>query len=172
MRIDSLPGMKNILLAALCLFTFSAHAGTLETFFTSLEGQWEKITADSYRETPAGEFNHSTGTHFTANVKRDGQTWRFSEEVCWAEDGQDEACGESFVTYEIQGEELFAIFDGEKYPVDVLELEEGYIMMNLVTQDFAFMAVLTVDESGLSQESVFEMPDGVKEYQFLKLGKQ
>ncbi len=164
--------MKNLLLLSLCLFTFSAHAGALENFFTKLEGHWEKITADSYRETPAGEFNHSSGTHFTADIKRVGQQWLLSEEVCWAEEGQDEACGESAVTYEIQGEELFAIMDGEKYPVDVLELEDDYLMMMLVTQDFAFTAILSVDEKGLSQESVFEMADGNKDYLFLKLRKQ
>lgn len=164
--------MKNLLLLSLCLFTFSAHAGVLENFFTKLEGHWDKISADSYRETPEGEFNHSVGTQFSADISRVGQQWKLSEEVCWAEEGQDEACGESFVTYEIQGEELFAILDGEKYPVDVLEVEDDYLMMMLVTQDFAFTAILSVDENGLSQESVFEMADGNKDYLFLKLRKQ
>ena len=164
--------MKNSLILFLCLFTFSAHAGQLENFFTKLEGHWEKISADSYRETSTGEFKHSVGTHFTADIVRVGQQWKLSEEVCWAEEGQDEACGESSLIYEVQGEELFAILDNEKFPVEVLEIEDGYLMMMLATKDFAFTAILSVDEKGLSQESVFEMADGNKDYLFLKLGKK
>ncbi len=164
--------MKNLFTLFLCFFTLSAHAGQLENFFTQLEGQWEKISADNYRETAAGEFTHQVGTYFTANVKRVGQEWKFLEEVCWAEEDQDEACGESFVTYEIQNEELFAILENEKYPVDVLELDDDSLTMMLVTKDFAFTAILSVDEKGLSQESVIEMADGNKDYLFLKLRKQ
>lgn len=164
--------MKNLLILSLCLFTFSAHAGALENFFTKLEGDWDKITADFYQETPAGEFRHSTGTHFSAKIQRVDQQWLLSEEVCWAEEGQDEACTESAMAYEIQGEELFAVMGGEKFPVDVLELEDDYLMIMLVTQDFAFTAILSVDEKGLSQESVYELADGNKDYLFLKLRKQ
>lgn len=163
--------MKNLLILSLCLFSFSAFA-SLETFFTSLEGGWNKITADTYRETTDGEIFHSVATRFEAVVSRTGNRWIFSEDMCWMEEGAEEICEKASVAYVVDGETLYAVVGEEKLPVDVLESGDDYLIIMLATPEYSFTAILTVEGNNLSQESVMELPDGNKIYQLLNLSKQ
>jgi len=160
--------MKNLFFLTLCLFSFSAFAG-LETFFSSLEGGWKKISADTYRETTDGEIFHSVGTRFEAVVSRTANRWDFSEDMCWKPDGGEETCSKASVAYVIDGETLYVISGEEKLPVDVLESGDDYLVIMLSAADYSFTAVLTLDGQTLSQDSVMEMADGTKEYQHLLL---
>lgn len=160
--------MKNLIILSLCLFSFSAFAG-LETFFTSLEGGWKKISADTYRETPEGEIFHSVATRFEASVSRTGNRWNFSEDMCWKPEEGEETCSKGSVAYEVDGESLFIIAGDEKLPVDVLESSDDYLVIMAATADYSFTAVLTLEGNTLTQDSVMELPDGTKEYQLLNL---
>ncbi len=164
--------MKKLLLATLCLFSFAASAGTLESFFTKLEGHWEKRELDSYRETPDGEIIHSEGTKFSADVKRAGNTWNFTEAVCWKEEHKPEVCGEDTVSYVVDGDALSILVGVTKIDVDVLEVDEDFLSMTFSTGDSTFLANLTVEGGELSQDSVSESADGSKDYQILRLTKQ
>lgn len=160
--------MKNLLLLSLCLFSCSAFAG-LETFFSNLEGRWEKISADTYRETTEGEIYHSVGTRFEAVVTRTANRWDFSEDMCWRPEEGEETCSKASVAYEVEGETLYVISGEERLPVDVLESGDDYLIIMLSTADYSFTAVLTLEGKTLSQDSVMEMADGAKEYQHLLL---
>lgn len=163
--------MKTLLIAILCLFSFSAFA-QLETFFSSLEGRWSKISADTYRETTDGEIFHSVGTRFEAVVTRSGYRWDFNEDMCWATEGEAEVCGPAAVSYEVEGDNLYAIVEGQRFQTDVLESGVDYLIIVLSTEQYSFTAILTLEGNNLSQESVMEFPDGTKEYQILSLGKR
>lgn len=163
--------MKNLIVLSLCLFSFSAFAG-LENFFTNLEGGWKKISADSYRETTAGEIFHSVATRFEAKVTRKGNRWDFAEDMCWKLEDEAEACSQATVAYEIVGEKLVVISEGQRLPVDILESSDDYLVIVVATAEYSFTAVLTLDGNTLSQDSVMELPDGTKEYQILNLIKR
>lgn len=162
--------MKIFLL--LCLATFSAQAATLETFFTQLEGGWIKESATSQRETPAGHITQSHATKFVASVTRAHNRWSFAEDMCWTTEGSEPVCGEASVSYEVQGDSLFLLLDDQKLPVEVMELADEFLMIMMTTNEYVFTAILSVENNKLSQQSVMELTDGTKEYQFLELIKQ
>lgn len=164
--------MKQILTLALCLIPFTASAGTLESFFTKLEGHWEKRELDSYRETPAGEITHSVGTRFVADVKRVGDRWNFTEDVCWKEEDKPEVCSEGAVSYVVDGDRLLIAMGEAMIEVDVLEVDEDYLSMTFSSEDSSFLANLTFDNGELAQDSLSESADGTKEYQIFRLTKQ
>lgn len=163
--------MKKFFILSFCLFSFSALAG-LETFFTNLEGGWKKTAADSYRETTAGEIFHSVATRFEANVTRKGNRWDFAEDMCWKLEDQAAVCSKATVAYEIVGNQLVVISEGQRLPVDILESSDDYLVIMVATVEYSFTAVLTLDGNTLSQDSVMELPDGTKEYQILNLIKR
>ncbi len=156
----------------LCLATFTAQAASLESFFTQLEGGWNKESATSQRETPAGHITQSHATKFEAQVTRSSNRWSFAEDMCWSTNGEAPVCGEGSVSYEVQDSSLFILVDEQKLPVDVMELSDDFLMIMLTTNDYVFTAILKVTGNKLSQESVMELTDGTKEYQFLELIKQ
>jgi len=159
-----------ILLAG--LLSFSAQASVLEAFFSSLEGNWTAVNAEILRESAEGELSHSVGTRFLADVTRTGNRWDFSEDMCWSEEGAPEVCGPARVGWEVEGDSLFAIVEGERLQVEVLEAHEDQLLIVLSTAHFVFTAVLSLESGELRQDSVTEMGDGSREYQFLHLRKR
>ncbi len=156
----------------LCFVTFTAQAATLESFFTKLEGGWNKISAESHRETTAGQITYSQATKFVASVSRTANQWTFAEDMCWTTESEAPVCGEAAVSYEVQGDSLFILVDGQKLPIEVMELDDEFLMIMLTTGDYVFTAILSIEGNKLSQQSVMELIDGTKEYQFLELIKQ
>ncbi len=156
----------------LCFVTFTAQAATLESFFTQLEGGWNKVSAESHRETPAGQITYSRATKFEAMVSRAANQWIFAEDMCWATESEAPVCGEASVSYEVNEDALFLLVDNQKLPVEVMELDDEFLMIMLTTNDYVFTAILSITDNKLSQQSVMEMTDGTKEYQFLELIKQ
>jgi hypothetical protein len=163
----------KIFLTLLLFISFNAMASDLETFFSKLEGSWDKITAESQRETPQGGLTHSNATKFAAKVTRQGNSWGFVEDMCWQEDGSAPECGAAALSYVIENDELSIVLDNQTYPVTILEVAEDFLMITLSTGDYDFTAVLMMmDDQTLSQQSVMELHDGTKEYQILNLRKQ
>lgn len=162
----------KIFLVLVLMISFRADASTLENFFSSLEGTWKSSAADSYRETTDGEISHSRGTKFVATVTRSASRWSFSEESCWEVVNEKADCDHSVLTYVVDGNELSVEMDGEAYPVDILELDDDYLIMMLSTSAYTFTAVITREGNTLNQQAEMEMGDGTKVYQILDLQKQ
>jgi hypothetical protein len=155
-----------------CLVSASVQAATLESFFTKLEGPWKSHSAETHRETPAGHITFSRATKFEASVTRAASRWSFAEDMCWSTEGEAPVCGKARVSYEVENDALFILMDDQKLPVEVMELDDEFLMIMLTTDDYVFTAILSVSGNELSQQSVTELNDGTKEYQFLELIKQ
>lgn len=162
----------KILILILGLLSFTANASVLETFFSKLEGDWTAVNAEILRETAEGELTHSVGTRFLADVRREGNRWNFTEDMCWSVEGAPEVCAPASVAYEVDGDKLFAVMEGERMAIEVLASGEEELLIVLGTSDFVFTAILSVENGELRQDSVTEMADGTKEYQFLHLRKR
>lgn len=163
--------MKILILLA-GLLSFSAQASVLESFFSKLEGDWTAVSAEILSESADGELTHSVGTRFLADVRRNGNRWDFNEDICWRVEEAPEVCEPATVAYEVEGDSLFAIMEGERLQIEVLEADEDNLLIVLGTTDFVFTAVLSVEDGDLRQDSVIEFPDGSKDYQFLHLRKR
>ena len=163
--------MKYLLL--LCLFLSSlASASTLEKFFSGLEGSWTLNSAESHRETPAGEITSSVASFFSAQVSRKENSWNFVEKICWTRAGVGPECLEAALAYEVIGEELVLHSEGKSYPVDVLECDENFLLFVLSLDDATTTAVLSRDGATLEQNTVTELVQGDKVYELLNLRKQ
>lgn len=156
----------------LLFVNFNVQAATLESFFSQLEGGWMKESVTSQRETPAGHITQSHATKFVAMVTRTANRWSFAEDMCWVTDSEAPVCGEASVAYDVEGDHLFILVDGERLPVEVMELDDEFMMIMLTTNSYVFTAILSLEGQRLSQQSVMELSDGTKEYQFLELIKQ
>jgi hypothetical protein len=92
--------------------------------------------------------------------------------MCWATESEAPVCDEASVAYEVQDSALFLLLDNQKLPVEVMELDDEFLMIMLTANDYVFTAILSITDNKLSQQSVMELTDGTKEYQFLELIKQ
>lgn len=161
----------KILLTLLLVLSATAHASTLETFFSALEGKWKSKSADSYRETTGGEILHSVGTKFESEVVRKENRWSFSEESCWRAESGEATCGKSDLAYVVTGDELTIEMEGKSYPVTILESEADYLAIMLSTDEYVFTAVVTREGDSLTQDAVMELANGEKVYEFFELKK-